>query len=170
MSIPLATPFYVVLAKEYTGDSISNLGLLVVLSGIANVVSSPLWGKFADRSSRKMMAVVALIGIATGIYSLLYPLFNFDNYEIYLFAPVILFNNVAHAGARLSRKTYLVDMAPEDERPTYVSLSNTLIGLFTILAATFGVISSLISNQAQIGFFMVMMIASIGFAFSLKEV
>ena len=39
---------------------------------------------------------------------------------------------VFHGGARLGRKTYLVDMANQDNRATYVAVSNTLIGLFML--------------------------------------
>jgi len=47
----------------------------------------------------------------------------------------------AEAGVRVGRKTYLVDAAPENERPLYVAMSNTVVGAFTILAGGLGFIA-----------------------------
>ena len=42
--------------------------------------------------------------------------------------------SVGHAGVRIGRKTYLVDMAEGDTRTDYVSVSNSAIGLLLLLA------------------------------------
>ncbi len=170
MAIPLAQPFFILYGKEVTGASFSGLGLLVIVSGIAGFISSPFWGKFADRSSRKMMIVIAFLGVLNIMLVIGYDYMNPDLKTIYTFAPLILLNMIIHGGARLSRKTYLADFAPEDERPLFISLSNTFIGLFTILAAGIGFIAEIFSIQALFIFFISMLIASIGLSYSLKEV
>lgn len=49
---------------------------------------------------------------------------------------------IAHAGIRLGRKTYVVDMAGRDDRALYVALSNTLTGLLMlIVGAIIGVLA-----------------------------
>lgn len=170
MAIPLATPFYVLIGRTTVDDTLSAFGLLIITNGLANIISSPFWGRYSDRSSRLMMVLTAGLGIVTGLYVLLFPLLP-DHWQlIYTFIPVFLLNGMAHAGARLSRKTYLVDFAPEKERPLYVSLSNTLIGLFTIVAAGIGFIAELFSIQALIVFLIVMMSLSAVLSFRLKEV
>jgi len=40
---------------------------------------------------------------------------------------------IAHAGVRLGRKTYVVDLAGSDQRALYVALSNTLTGFLMLL-------------------------------------
>ncbi|HEX6303022.1 MAG TPA: hypothetical protein VFZ76_02465 [Anaerolineales bacterium] len=47
----------------------------------------------------------------------------------------------AIAGVRLGRKTYLVDGAPKLECPLYVTVSNTLIGVLTLVGSGFGFIA-----------------------------
>ncbi|MCH8523091.1 MAG: MFS transporter [Balneolales bacterium] len=170
MAIPLATPFYVIIGKNSVDDSLAAFGLLIITNGLANIVSSPFWGRYSDRSSRKMMIVTAALGIGTGLYVLSFGLLP-DSWQVmYAFVPVFFLNGMAHAGARLSRKTYLVDMAPEKERPLYVSLSNTLIGLFTIIAAGIGLIAEIFSIEALIIFFLAMMVLSALLSWRLKEV
>lgn len=170
MAIPLATPFYVIIGRNTVDDSLAAFGLLIITSGLANIVSSPFWGRYSDRSSRKMMIVTAALGIFTGVYVLGFDWLPESWQVMYAYVPVFFFNGMAHAGARLSRKTYLVDMAPDDERPLYVSLSNTLIGLFTLVAAGIGFIAEIFSVEILILFFMGMMLASALLAWKLKEV
>ncbi|HMR71404.1 MAG TPA: hypothetical protein PKA84_14350, partial [Rubrivivax sp.] len=49
---------------------------------------------------------------------------------------------VAHAGVRLGRKTYLVDMAEGDRRTDYVAVSNSAIGLALLVAGGMGALAS----------------------------
>jgi MFS family permease len=170
MAIPLATPFYVLIGKSTVDDSIAAFGLLIVATGFANIVSSPFWGRYTDKSSRIMMVVTAFLGIFTAAYVLVFPFLPETFQNIYSFLPVFVLNGMAHAGARLSRKTYLIDFAPEAERPLYVALSNTLIGLFTIVAAGIGFIAELWSIEALVIFLAAMMFVSAILSFRLKEV
>jgi MFS family permease len=170
MAIPLAQPFFVIIGRETTESDFSGLGIFVIASGVAAVVSSPLWGRFADRSSRKLMLVIALFGILNCLLVLGFIHLSPASQSIYLFAPLILLNMMAHGGARLSRKTYLTDFAPEKERPLYIALSNTLIGCFTLLTAGIGFIAELFNYEILLFFFIVMLLFSILWTYRLKEV
>lgn len=170
MSIPLATPFYVLIGREQVSASLAAFGLLIITNGLANILSSPFWGRFSDQSSRKMIGVSALLGIITACYALSVFYWPDGWKTMFAFIPIFFFNGIAHAGARLSRKTYLVDFAPAAERPLYVSLSNTLIGLFTLVAAMLGFVADFFSMQAQIILFAVMMLMAGFLSFRLKEV
>ncbi|MGY6562644.1 MAG: MFS transporter [Luteibaculaceae bacterium] len=170
MAIPLAMPFYVLLGKNEISNSLSAFGLLIVTNGAANILSSPFWGKFSDKSSRAMMIVTAGLGIFTALYAVSVYYWPEEWKTMYAFLPILFLNGMAHAGARLSRKTYLINFAPKEERPLYVSLSNTLIGLFTVVAAGLGFVAELFNMQAQILFFAAMLVLSIVFSLRLKEV
>jgi hypothetical protein len=71
----------------------------------------------------------------------------------FAFAPVFLVIGVAQAGVRLGRKTYLVDGAPAAERPSYVAVGNTIIGLITLLGSVLGIISDVLSVQVLLAVF-----------------
>ncbi|MFC3417802.1 MFS transporter [Algoriphagus hitonicola] len=170
MSIPLAQPFFVVIAQRELGDEVKNLGFLVLVAGVGAVLSSPFWGKFADNSSRKMMRIVAILGIGSILMMFSFPLWPDSMQSIYSFAAIFLVHVVIYGGARLSRKTYLVDFAPKDERPLYVSLSNTMIGIFTLMAAALGGVSSLIGSDGMLLVFGGLLAISAVLATKLKEV
>jgi MFS family permease len=169
MAIPLSQPFYVLISKDLSGGAWSQIGYLIIISGLAQVVSSPFWGRFADDSPTRLMRWVSLISIAASVYASLF-IWQETWTNFYWFLPVFFVHGIAYAGARLSRKTYLVDYAPEDDRPTYVSLANTLIGVFTLVAAGFGLIAQLFGLAAQLYFFSGLLILCIALSFKLKAV
>lgn len=169
MAIPLSQPFYVVISKNLGNGGWSQIGYLIIISSFAQVISSPFWGRFADDSPTRMMRWVSLLSIVASVYA---SLFLFKNHflNFYWFLPVFFVHGLAYTGARLSRKTYLMDYAPDDERPTYISLANTLIGCFTLVAAGFGVIAQYLGLAAQLYFFILLLLGCIGLSFKLKTV
>ncbi|MBT8448660.1 MAG: MFS transporter [Gammaproteobacteria bacterium] len=117
----------------------SDLGLLILASALASLFSSYIWGRLADRSSRKvlifaactsaLMYAVITIGLLTEASFLTEP----------FAVPLILFViMVAYQGVNLGRSTHLVDMAPEEKRADYTAVSNTVIGLVLTLGSLFG--------------------------------
>lgn len=139
----LSAPFFIMLAHEQTEGALVVLGLFVIADGLASLVSAPFWGRFADTSSRRVMilaggaAAAAGIGLVVLVNTLpalagsqwLYPLFFF------LLA-------IAHAGVRLGRKTYIVDLAGGNKRTDYVAVSNTVIGVVLLLAGSVGLLTT----------------------------
>ncbi len=169
MAIPLAQPFFIILGRQEVGSEVSSLGIIVVAAGIANIISSPFWGRFSDKSSRKMMIAVAALGIINILVMVSFPFWGGNLKNIYTFSSLLLIQVIAHGGARLSRKTYLVDFAPDKDRSLYVALSNTLIGLFTVVAAGFGIIATLFGLQIMLLFYAGMLAAAILAGLTLRE-
>ena len=139
----LTAPFYVVLAREHGTGGASLLGSFLLAGGLASSLSAPAWGVMADRSSRRVMNVAALLASVLGL-----TVFALVRWRAELVAnpwvfPVFFFClGVAHAGVRVGRKTYIVDLAGGVKRTDYVSVSNTLIGLVLLLV---GAVTSLVS-------------------------
>jgi MFS family permease len=139
----LTAPFYVVLAREHGSGGASLLGTFLVAGGLASSLSAPVWGSVADRSSRRVMIVAALItaGLGMGVFALMRWQPGLAG-TYWLFPGFFFSLGVAHAGVRAGRKTYLVDLAGGVKRTDYVAVSNTLIGLVLLLV---GGITSLFS-------------------------
>ncbi len=170
MAIPLLEPFYVLEAKHIHTPHLNMLGYLIIINGLATVLSSPFWGKIADQSATRLMRIASFISIAGGIYALVFYFFSRLNLGFFAFLPVFFINGIAYSGARLSRKTYLVDYAPAEERSTYVSVANTFIGIFTLIAASFGLIAEVFGLPVQILFFIGLLVIAILISFRLKNV
>ncbi|MET0067409.1 MAG: MFS transporter [Candidatus Thiodiazotropha sp.] len=141
LSVALAAPYYVLLAQAHTGNGLAGLGWLIIATGIGASVSSPFWGRMGDRSSRSVMALASASQGVLGIlvFLCLAGELSFVD-EVYFWAAVMVALTVFHAGVRLGRKIYLVDMAGGGNRAAYVALSNTLIGIAMLGAGFVGLI------------------------------
>jgi hypothetical protein len=145
----VAVPFYVLAARE-AGVDASGLGAFLVASGVAAVVSNPLWGRVTDRSSdRAVMTVAGAIGALAATLAATLLLVGSGSEPAY--AAVVLIAVAAQEGVRLGRKAYLVNAAPPNERPLYVALANTIIGVVMIGLALLGVVAQLAGVSAAVG-------------------
>lgn len=147
----LSPPFVVVLASRLGGGGLSGLGPFVFSSGVASLVGGGLWGRAADRSSRRVMMAAA--GSSSLIVLALLLALRFDALrEVTLLYPAAyLLLALAHTGTRIGRKTYVVDIAGGNQRTEYVAVSNTAMGLLLLVTgavsagvAVFGVEAALL--------------------------
>jgi MFS transporter len=146
----LAAPYFVVLAQN-TNDSGLLLGVFLLASSLASSISASVWGWMADDSSRTVMIRGALIAGGTCIVVGLMAWQAGDSDWIGWFYPAGFFVlSIAHAGVRLGRKTYLVDMAGGNKRTDYTSVSNTVIGVVLLLTGGLTALLSMVSEVAVI--------------------
>ena len=141
LSVELSAPFYVLLATDALPGTGGMLLLFIVAAGLAQALSSPLWGKFADLSSRRVLTLSGLIGAATGALALTAGLLPSSYQSPYLFAGIFAMLGFAEAGVLLGRKTFLIDMVDPAERATYVAFANTVMGLVTLIFGALGIIA-----------------------------
>ncbi|MBN8412213.1 MFS transporter [Halomonas litopenaei] len=138
LSSALALPYVALMAQNNGSAELGGLGLLILVSGVAGMVASPIWGKRSDASSRTVMRdgaigttlccllgaglawAPAAVAASTWPYALVYGLLV-----------------IVHSGIRLGRKTYVVDMAGADDRALYVALSNTITGVLMLAVGAF---------------------------------
>lgn len=169
LSVTLSIPFYALDARALTGSGGGNLGIFVIASGLAQVLSSPFWGRFADRSSRTVMMLGGGMAAAGGGLALLFGLLPAPWQTAYLYGLIFLVIGFARSGVRLGRKTYLVDAAPEADRPLYVALSNTIGGLLTLAGGSFGLIAGAFGLRVLIGLFVILALLSMFASWRLPE-
>jgi MFS family permease len=141
----LSAPFFILLAHENTEGTLLVLGLFVIADGLASLVSAPFWGRFADSSSRRVMIVAGTGAALSGV--LLVTLVRISPAwaeSPWLYPAFFFLLAMAHAGVRLGRKTYLVDLAGGNKRTDYVAVSNTVIGVVLLLAGSIGALTAVI--------------------------
>ena len=132
ISTALLVPFIVALISSKTSSSAAELGILIIASGIAGSLSSPIWGRLSDRSSRLVLIIAALVAGLSGLVVYLLSLIAVS-IHFYVYTLIFMVFVIAHSGIRIGRQTYLVDMATQDNRAAYVALSNTLIGALLLV-------------------------------------
>ncbi|HLV77436.1 MAG TPA: MFS transporter [Marinobacter sp.] len=166
----LASPYFVVLAQQ-EADIGWMLGLFLLASSLASSLSASFWGWAADVSSRRV--IIRGAAMASGVCLLvgLLALTQGPGFGGSWFYPVAFFLvSIAHAGVRLGRKTYLVDMAGGNKRTDYTSVSNTVIGVLLLVTGALTAALSLISDVAVILVLGLMGLAGTYSAIRLKEV
>jgi sugar phosphate permease len=160
MCSALSAPFYVALAQGNRGSAAAVLGSFVVAAGLASLLSAPVWGRFADRSSRKVMVAAALLTSGIGLVTFGVDRLLPDLAGSAWFLPLAYFTlSIAHSGVRVGRKTYIVDLATGNKRTDYVSISNTVIGVLLLLVGSVGALAPLIGNAGVIALLAMMGLA-----------
>lgn len=164
----LAPPWLVVLASADGGAALEGLGALVLAAALAALVSGYVWGRLADRSSRRVLIWTGISGAAGMALTLLFWALGLAGT---LWAmPLALFAiMIAHQGVRLGRSTYLVDMVGEDRRAVYTAIANTVIGVILLASGVFGAIAGLFGAAVTLGLFAVMALGGAWVAYGLKE-
>ena len=170
-STALAPPFMVALGTQTdtARNMFGGLGLLVVASASAGLLSSYVWGRLADRSSRKVLILTGLSG-ALALFGTL-GLNAAGLLAANAGLPVMIFIlMIAYQGVRLGRSTHLVDMATAETRAAYTALSNTIIGTVLILGGGFSLVASFAGLTAVIAILGAMSAVAALFALGLDEV
>ena len=151
MGSGLAAPFYVVLAREELGSAVALLGVFIAVEGLAALLSSPAWGRWADRSSRQVFVAACALAGSLSILVAVWSWLPTSAAAAQWFYPLAFFGlGIAHAGVRLGRKTYMVDMAEGNKRTDYVAVSNTVIGVLLLVSGLVGAMSALVSVELTV--------------------
>jgi MFS family permease len=164
----LVSPFLVLLAQQQHGSG-QTLAWFLICTSLASALSALFWGKLADRSSRQVIIIAAVMALV-GCSALAALQMFFEQLALYGYLLVFLLLSIGHAGVRVGRKTYLLDMASGNKRTDYVSVSNSIIGVLLLVV---GAISSAIawwSLPAVLWFFAASCLAGLGYALKLPEV
>jgi len=141
----LSAPFFVIIAQQNSDANAYLLGLFILSSGLADLLSANFWGKFSDVSSKRVMIIGATIATTVGFVVFFIDFFYRELFSIIWIMPIIYFIlSIGYQGIRIGRKTYITDLAEGNKRTDYVAVSNTLIGFILLLSGLIGTLSSLI--------------------------
>ena len=153
MSSGLAAPYLVILAHQASSEhGLLNLGIFIIAGGLADLFSGVAWGKFADRSSRRVLLTTAVLtSVICAVAGLLAWLQWIEG--IWSILSLFFLLGVTHQGVRLGRKTYVVDLASGNRRTDYVAVSNSVIGLMLLLIGLAGALVAQFSVPAVLSVF-----------------
>ena len=166
VSTALAPPYIVLLDQQ---GGLQQLGALVLASSLASFLSSYLWGRLSDASSRKVLMRSGIIGAVAMAAAVVVSLMDLAGIVAVLPACLMVLM-IAYNGVRQGRSTYLVDMAPEDQRSAYAAVSNTVIGCILLLVGLGGGVASIFGPKLALAGFAIMALAATWVARGLDEV
>lgn len=171
LSTALAPPFYIALSGDGAASGLGTLGSFMIAAAAASLLSTYVWGRFSDRSSRLVLMLAATLAVlanaATAFIALAMP--SLLDHAALL--PVLLFVlMIAHQGVRLGRSVHVVDMADRDNRATYTAISNSVVGLILLVGGVFGVIAHWLGIGTVLAIFTTMAALAIFAAAGLDDV
>lgn len=168
VSTALAPPYLVLLAGGEDGR-LGQLGALVLASAAASLLSSWVWGRLADRSSRRVLMLSGAVGALAMLGAIALNWAGLAQ-AVWAMPGALFVLMIAYHGVRQGRSTYLVDMAPEDRRAAWSAVANTLIGTILLAVGALGGAASLMGAQAGLMLFALLAAAAPVAALGLDEV
>jgi len=130
-----AGPFLVVYAQRELGIAAGLLGLYLGVRTAGGILSNLLWGRISDGAgNRKLIIATTAVGAATPILALVFGWLHSAApastvWLSYAFALVFLAAGMFGPGSAMGLTNYLLDVAPDEQRPLYLAFTNTLFGL-----------------------------------------
>lgn len=171
LSTALAPPFFIALSGDREPSGLGTLGLFMMAAAAAGLLSSYIWGRLADRSSRRVLMYSAALALLANGVAAFTALAMPDRLESAPLLPAMLFVlMIAHQGVRLGRSVHIVDMADLDNRATYTALSNSVVGIILLAGGMFGVIAQWFGVGTVLTLFALMAAMAILVAAGLDEV
>lgn len=137
----LATPFYVIFGIEQLGLGEGVVGSFTSILMIGNMVGAILLGAlYEKRGGRWSIRGGVAAGMFAPLWALLLPSLMPAGHPwtIYAYGLVFFALGVQKANFLQGFCNYLLDLAPDDQRPTYMALSNTINGIVLWPAALIG--------------------------------
>ena len=171
MATALAPPYLLALGARTAESGLGELGPFVLASSLAGLASAYVWGRLADRSSRRVLIYAGLAAsiplTAAGVLGLSG---SGAATNAWLLPTLLFVLMIAYRGVRMGRKVHLVDMAPEERRAAYTAVSNTLVGALLLLGGAFGLLAEWAGVEAVLLAFAAMSIVGSVVAAGLEEV
>lgn len=142
----IAEPFYIIYASEALGLPASVAGIYLAVRAIAGALSNLLWGRLSDRRGNRVLVLAsAALAMLPPLLALAGPaiaqaLALGSNGLLWAIGLVFLASGAANDGSMMAGNTYLLEVVPEAERPSYMGLANTTLGLVTFLPVLGGLL------------------------------
>jgi len=146
--LQVASPFYIIYATEQLRAPAAMAGFYISARTVSRVLSNLYWGKRCRRrGSLNVLRSGLVLGFLTPALVILFPLAQgmfwddvVPGFAAWIFGLIFLTQGLADAALGTGRMSFLYEIAPEDEVPTYFGLSNTILGPFYFLPALAGVL------------------------------
>jgi MFS family permease len=135
--VSLATPFYVVHATDVLSLPEAVVGTFVAAQQVAGMASGALLGPISDRwGPATTIRIGSAITVAGPLFALVAHVAD-GGLLIQAYPIVYAALGIHYSSSMLGFYNYLLEIAPNDMRPSYIGLGNTIMGVVT-LAPTVG--------------------------------
>lgn len=131
----LAAPFYILYASDWLqrapdGGGAGSVGFFLAMQTAGLIVGNAVWGHVADRyGSRMQLRVLSFVHLAVPLCAFLAGLLvrGVPAWTVYLaFSPTFFGFGALGTGTWMAITNFLLDIAPEHDRPAFIAVTNAL--------------------------------------------
>lgn len=131
----MAIPFYIVYAIDVLGMGEQAIGFFLPAQMIGSALAGLIMGYLSERSGSKVVIQLSnALALSSPILALSIPAFKLEvgPVLIYLYTLVFAAIGAVNSSLILGFLNFVLEMAPSEERPTYIGLANTISGLLLL--------------------------------------
>lgn len=142
----IALPFYGIYAQRVMRAPAGMVGVYVTARVAALLLFNLPWGRLSDRRGNQLVmrlvvlgnGATALLALAlVGLVELLQPQ---GDWLPYLALPLFFLDGAVRPAQMLVGSNFLLELVPDPERPLYLGLSNTLMGIVVLISGLGGLV------------------------------
>lgn len=139
----IASPFYAIYATMMLQVPLESIGVYIAIATTASVVTNPIWSRVSDRYGNRVLFIGTALGyLAMPIIALILGSLARGPALALPFGLIFAFSGSARTSANISAPSYLLDIAPAAERPLYIGVTNSILGIATFIPVLGGIIVS----------------------------
>lgn len=136
-----STPFFTVFAEKILRATPGMLGLYLSARVAAQLVFNLPWGLLTDRFGERLILMAYGLGSAVNLLIALgMSLWSEGPAVPYLMVLVFSLNGAFLPAGAIVGASYPLKLSPEGERPLYIGLYNTIMGMATLLSGFGGIV------------------------------
>ena len=138
----LAMPFYMTFALDRLGLPAQVAGRYTSIGLVGSILAATLFGWLNERyGSKLVIAIGVVVSTLAPVSALMTPRLPFEpSLVAWGYGLVFFLSSAAMSSMMPGWMTYVLEHAPEAERPSYVGLTNTINGINVLLSALGGAI------------------------------
>jgi MFS family permease len=171
----IALPFYGIYAKNALGAPDAMVGIYVAVRVGASLLFNLPWGRLSDARGNRL--VMRLMGLARGLAVFLTLVLVVvvqvarpeGSWLPYLALPIFFLDGATVPANMLVGSNFLLELVPAGERPLYLGLSSTLIGMIMLLTVAGGLLADILGFGALFAVSLLLYLTGYVLATSLPE-
>ncbi len=166
-----ALPFYAVYVNRVLNAPEDRVGVYLIGSTLASVLSNLLWSRISDRQGNcLLLRLTALMAASVPALTLLIICLPETGLEkSLLFTLVFVLSGAYQTAAFIGMGNYLLEVAPAGRRALYIGFTNTCMGIAVFISPLGGAIVDLLGFTSLFSFALGCSLVAVLLAFGLKE-
>ncbi len=140
----IATPFYAIFATTVLHVPLDTVGIYIACTTGSILITNPILSRFSDRRGHRIVLLIAASGMPLmPLIALAFGVLPAGPQLGLPFALVFVVAGISRSAGNIAFPSYLLEIAPAEERPLYIGLTNTIVGVVTFLPLLGGLLLDL---------------------------